>query len=72
MAEYLAVRVVRDPAADNVTITAEISDDLETWSDNGVILIEETDSLQHFRDSDALGENPRRFLRLRFSLPTEE
>ncbi len=72
MAEYLAVRVVRDPTAEDVTITAEISDDLETWSASEVILIEETDSVQHFRDSKPLGENDRRFLRLRFSPPPEE
>ncbi|WP_158279765.1 autotransporter-associated beta strand repeat-containing protein [Coraliomargarita sinensis] len=66
--DYLAVRVALDPLTEGLSVTAEISEDLESWSENDVLRIEDTDSLKHFRNVDPVGEYERRFIRLQISL----
>jgi autotransporter-associated beta strand protein/T5SS/PEP-CTERM-associated repeat protein len=66
--DYLAVRVDRDPFVEDLSITAEISEDLENWSVSDVLLIEDTESVKHFRDTDPVGEHVQRFIRLQFTL----
>ncbi len=67
---HLTLRVVRDPSAAGIVCTIEASGDLspESWSPIETVVITDEPSLLLVRSLLPIGEEPRRFMRLRVDL----
>lgn len=69
---FLTVTVNRSAVRDDVTIAGEVSENLSDWSAAEVDLIEETSNLLVFRDTFAIDNSDKRFLRVNFVLLEED
>lgn len=70
---YLSVSIIRPEPSPDVVYTVEGSDDIEDWSDSGIVLhasvLDGNLRTLTYRDTHAIGVDPTRFLRLRIGQP---
>jgi hypothetical protein len=68
---FLALTIVKSPAATDVTFTVEVGGDLAIWNSGPghTTIIENTSTLLKVRDNTPMSEATKRFMRLRVTSP---